>query len=194
MSTWMIFPLLIVCVGLWYWFMKTSLSPREAYLKKYGLPKDWTPPKYMGPLTEPGVYKLTPKGIKYFPRGFDKNYVAEFKEGVRARVIPGRIDEIWREVRDRMMSDSEKRLNKHEKGLVAKLKDDLPIVIIQDSLWWDDGNVSYLSGVTLVDRAYVVVWYKTVVDPIEIKNWERVLDWEFQNVIFIKIGLPERAS
>lgn len=161
-----------------------------------GLPANWQPLQYLGAGNQNSNYCVkTPKGIQVFSLGFEQDKYPEMKGKIQARVNLEDIDTVWKTVRDRLANGADKRLTKGQMNKIAKLKDNYPLVHIMPSIWWDNGNNCYVAGLTTdMDEVEVVVWYKTVLPPIEEKNWKALLDWEFQNVCFWSVGRKDLAS
>lgn len=194
---WPILLALIPLALIWYYFQKHTLSPMQAYLKSIGMDPNWTPPEYLGPPRFVGVAQHTPKGIIVYTSGYDEADIPLMYQGLKARVELARIDEIWGEVRAKLQSDP--RLGEKARTRVLALSDTLPIVTIRPSCWWDSGDNQrpgngFVAGLTFDTRdVSVAVWYESVTDHSR-KNWESLLEWEFQNVCFINCGRPDLAS
>jgi len=192
-STWMILIPLALVVG-YLIYRQKNVTPQALFNKSAGLPANWTPPQYFG-AARGNALKKTPKGIIVYTRGFDGLDIPIEKEKLPARVILARIDELWAQVRADLSSDFEKRLSKAEKEAVKTLKDHYPVVYIEPSIWWDEGNGCYVGGLTpKQNTVQAVVWYRSVTNATDKKSWDPVLRWEFQNSCFLTIGRRDLAK
>ena len=186
----------LVVPTLWAMYSRITMDPRKKYNKSVGLDADWQPTQYLGPGLKTETYRvITPNGIQVYSRGFELDNFPEIKEQVKARVILADIDQIWINVRDSIAKGSDTVLTKEEKIRIGKLHDNYPIVNINPTIWWDQNNMSYVSGTaTDIDVVHVTVWYKTVVAPIQIKNWCSLLEREFKNICYLSIGRRDLTS
>jgi len=177
------------------------LTPQQSFNKSVGLPKNWDPPEYYGPERYVDKVGLTPKGIKIFANGFDKEDIPRYgrKYGypdVEVRIIPEKVDEIWANIRKTLSTNPPSdlsTLSHAQRKAIGKLPDDYPIVNIWSTIRWSNGNKSYVAGITDSNKVFVTVFYVNVT-IVGVRNWTRLLEWEFRNVALLAVGRPDLAS
>lgn len=190
----------VVVIGVTLYLRKNKskpIDPRVAANRKLGLPDDFVPPEYFGP-ARPGPTLLTPLGIQVCTNGFERDDIPIEREGLKARVVLSRIDELWAAVRHDLLITMDSRfssLTPEQRNRIVNLSNSYPNVVIKPSIWFEavtNFGGTYVGGLTIANIANATVWYKSTING-GVSNWEGFVKWEFYNVALIAVGRSDLA-